>query len=107
MTTWLRKHRSWALLVLPFALWIGAKVYDARSISPRNVATVRDYFDRFGEPRRIQIVQRDGEKYYEFTGELPSTWLLILPSAPPAYIFNEQGLFADWCRDPGDSPAFR
>jgi hypothetical protein len=83
--------------------WIGSEVHYARSISPKGVATVRDFFGRFGEPRRIRMVERDGKSYYEFTGQLPGSWSCAFPSAPAAYVFDEQGRFAAWCRDPGDA----
>lgn len=98
---------STALVLLPIAYFVGSEVYYARSISPRGVSTVRDFFDRFGEPRGVRMVQRDGQSYYEFTGGVPSSYVLATPSAPPAYIFDQQGRFATWCRDPGDIPRYR
>ncbi len=89
------------------AYWIVSEVHYAMSISPRGISTVRDFFDRFGEPRRVRMVQRDGQSYYEFTGQLPSAWSAAVPSAPPAYLFDEQGRLAGWCRDPGDAPSYR
>jgi hypothetical protein len=89
------------------AYWIGSEVHYARSISPKGVSTMRDFFERFGEPPRIRMVQRDGQSYYEFTGLLPSSWSGAVPSAAPAYVFDEQGQFTAWCRDPGDTPSYR
>jgi hypothetical protein len=89
------------------ALSIGSEVHYARKISPKGVATVRDFFERFGEPRRIRMIERDGKSYYEFSGHLPSSWSCATPSAPAAYVFDEQGRFATWCRDPGDNPSYR
>jgi hypothetical protein len=89
------------------AYWIGANVHYARSISPKGISTVRDLFNRFGEPRRIQMVERDGQVFYEFTGQWPSRWVMALPSDPPAYVFDEQGRYVDWCSDPGDAPSYR
>lgn len=89
------------------AYWIGSEVYYARSISPKSISTVREFFDRFGEPPRIRMVERGGQSYYEFTGRLPSRWLFAFPSAPPVYVFDEQGRFAGWCSDPGDAPSYR
>jgi len=40
------------------AYLIGSEVHYAHSISPKGIATVRDFFDRFGEPQRVQIVER-------------------------------------------------
>jgi hypothetical protein len=89
------------------AYWLSSEVHYARSISPAGISTVHDFFDRFGEPRRIRMVERDGQSYYEFTGHLPSAWVIALPSDPPAYVFDEQGRFSDWCSDPGDVPSHR
>lgn len=89
------------------AYWIGSEIHYARSISPKGVATVRDFFDRFGEPQRIRMVERDGRSFYEFTGHLPSSWSAAVPSSAPAYVFDEQGHFVAWCRDPGDDPSHR
>jgi hypothetical protein len=96
-----------ALILLPIAYVVGSEVYFARSISPRGVLTVRDFFGRFGEPRRIRMVERDGQTYYEFTGHLPAGLVLATPSAAPAYIFSTNGQFVAWCADPGDTPGFR
>jgi hypothetical protein len=96
-----------ALVLLPIAYVVGSEVYFARTISPRGISTARDFFGRFGEPRRIRMVQRDGRSYYEFTGRPPAGFVLATPSAPPAYIFNTNGQFVAWCADPGDTPGFR
>ena len=89
------------------AYWIGSEVHYARSISPAGISTVREFFDRFQQPRRIRMVERDGQSYYEFTGHLPSAWIIALPSSPPAYVFDEQGRLVSWCSDPGDAPSHR
>jgi hypothetical protein len=89
------------------AYWIGSEVSYARSISPKGIVTVRDFFDRFGEPQRIRMVEREGKVFYEFTGRLPSSWSAAVPSSAPAYVFDEQGQFVAWCRDPGDAPSHR
>lgn len=89
------------------ACWIGSEVHYARSISSKGISSVKEFFEHFGEPRRVRMVQRDGESYYEFTGHLPNSWSGAVPSAAPAYVFDEQGRFTAWCRDPGDSPSYR
>jgi hypothetical protein len=89
------------------AYWAGSEFYYARSIAPREIGTVEDYFDRFGEPRFVRMVERDGESYYEFNGHPPRAYVIALPSGPPAYIFDSDGRFVAWCADPGDTPSFR
>ena len=61
-----------ALLGLVVGYPVASEIYYHRSISPQGISTVRDFFNRFGEPRRVHMVQRDGQSYYEFTGRLPS-----------------------------------
>ena len=104
----LRNAVEWTVaLLLPLAYLVGSELYYARSISPDGISTVSDFVDRFGEPRRVLRVQHEGQSYYEFTGRLPPVFVLALPSAPPAYVFDEQGQFKAWCRDPGDIPSYR
>ena len=108
MTARQRKIFRWtALILLPIAYVVGSEVCYARSISPHDVSSVRDFFSRFGAPPRVRMIQRDGQCYYEFTGRLPAGFVLATPSAPPAYVFDEQGRFVAWCRDPGDIPSYR
>lgn len=93
--------------VLP-AYWLGSEAYYARQISPRGVTTASDFFKRFGEPRSVFILERDGKDYYEFRGFLPPPKLLgAVPSGPPAYVFDEQGHFVTWCNDIGDNNVYR
>ena len=108
MTAKRRSIVGWTLLLLlPIAYLIGSELYYARSISPRGIVTVHDYVDRFGQPPRVQIVEQRGRSFYEFTGQLPPAYVLAIPSAPPVYVFDEQGRFVSWCRDPGDTPEYR
>jgi hypothetical protein len=96
-----------AVIVALFAYWAGSELYYGHSISPRGISTVRDFFDRFGEPRLIRMVERNGRSYYEFSGRLPPPLVFALPSDPPAYVFDEEGRFVTWCTDPGDAPDYR
>ncbi|MHA3773317.1 hypothetical protein ACXR0O_17425 [Verrucomicrobiota bacterium sgz303538] len=106
--------RRWREIVMTVAIigglaayWIGSEVHYARSISPKGIATVQNFFERFGEPRRIRMVERDGKSYYEFTGQSSGSWSAAVPSSRPAYVFDEQGQFVTWCPDPGDAPSYR
>lgn len=92
-------------LTLLFGAWLGSELLYASRINPTGVRTVKDHFQRFGEPQFVYEVQHDGSTFYEIIGSAPS--LLALPSSPPAYIYDPQGRFVAWCSDPGDQPAFR
>jgi hypothetical protein len=102
-----KKILSWAVIILLLGYVIGSEIYYANRISPRGISTVKDFFARFGQPRQIRMVERDGQSYYEFTGGLPGRFLLATPSTPPAYVFDAKGQFSGWCSDPGDMPAYR
>jgi hypothetical protein len=98
------------VILLLITYVIGSELYYLQSISPRGVSTVHDFFERFGEPRRIRMIQRGGQSYYEFSGfsrrRLP-VFVVAMPSGPPAYVFDEHGQFTTWCSDPGDVPSYR
>ena len=108
-----QRRLGWvAVILLPIGYLIGSEIYYASCIRPRGIVTVADHFHRFGVPRRITALHRDGGTYYELSGftrkqsgfALP---ILALPSSPPAYVYDESGKFVDWCSDPGDQPAYR
>jgi hypothetical protein len=107
----MRKKRSKLVAVIVLgalaAYYVGSEIYYARSISPDGVSTVHDFFERFGAPRRIHMIARDGQSFYELTGHLPSRWVFAVPSGPPTYVFDERGRFVAWCSDPGDDPGYR
>ncbi len=94
------------MILLPLTYAIVSEIYYARSMSPRGISNVHDYFNRFGDPVSIQQVHKKGKSYYEFNGHLPPLYLLAHPSSPPAYVFDEQGQFIIWCKDPGDDPTY-
>ncbi len=96
-----------AILSALAVYWGASEMYYARSISPAGISDAADYVSRFGVPQRIRSVQRDGIKYYEFTGRLPGRWVAAYPSSPPEYLFDEEGRFRAWCADPGDSRGYR
>jgi hypothetical protein len=108
MPAQLRKFAPTLLvIIILLGYWVGSEIYHARSISPSGISTVADFFQRFGEPRFIRPVHREGNTYYELGGRAPSPSLFVFPSSAPAYIFDEQGRFVEWCSDPGDTPSYR
>lgn len=84
---------------------IGSEVYYLESIKPKEVRDIRGYFNRFGEPKSARVITLDAQTYYELTGHLPKWYVFAHPSSPPAYIFDANGKFIDWCYDPGDVPS--
>lgn len=98
---------SAAIIGALVVFWISEEAHYTQSISPEGISTVRDYFSRFGEPVSVRRIALTNQTCYEFTGRSPSTYWLVLPSAPPAYIFDQNGRFITWCKDPGDRPSHR
>ena len=95
------------LAALLVAWWFGSETLYALRVAPDGITSVRDFVGRFGTPDRVMTVTRDGSTYYELAGPLPSFWMLALPSSAPAYVFNANGQFVAWSKDPGDDPAHR
>jgi len=99
---------TFALLLALLVYFVASAVYHAGTKSPDGMSNASEYFQRFGEPSFIRMVEREGQTYYEFNGHVdPPWWCLALPSGPPAYIFDERGTFVEWCYDPGDTPSYR
>ena len=53
----------------------------------------------------IQDITVNDKTYTVVIGVMHTT-LLLLPSGPPAYIFDERHILVDWCGDIGDNPGF-
>ena len=85
------------------AYWIGSEVYYSRSISPKAISTVAEYFHRFGEPRGVHQIQRENKTYYMLFGRGPSPLVFALPSSPPTYVFDDAGQLVEWCPDRGET----
>ena len=55
-----------------------------------------------------KIAMKDQKNYYLIEGDYPpSKGLLNLPSGPPVYVFNEDGVIVDYSPDVGDDLDFR
>lgn len=87
------------------AYWIGSEVYYARSIRPVGISTVSDYLARFDRPRNVYYVEHEGRNYFVLESKLHPAYVMAFPSSPPAYVFDEEGRFVDWCSDPGNRPS--
>ncbi len=92
-------------LFLP-SYWIASEIYYARSIDPKGIEQISDYFERFGDPKRVREIEKDGKKFYLLRGNLPKWYVVALPSSAPAYVFNEFGKFIEGWPDPGDQPGY-
>lgn len=76
-------------------------------MSPTGITNIAGYFQRFGEPRAIRLVERDGRAHYEFVGRRPEAIWLAMPSGSPAYVFDADGRFVAWSLDPAENREFR
>jgi len=107
-----RKHIAEISLVFIFAgvgftYLIYSEVTYARHKSPAGISTIADFFERFDAPAFAREFDLNGQQYVELGGPLPPRWSIALPSSRPAYVFNANGEFVDWCSDPGDNPTWQ
>ncbi len=104
-----KRLRTVALFLTLPAVWIAGEIRYASRIRPGDVRTVAQHFTVLGCPQAVYLVRHaSGEICYElegFPGGGPP--LLAAPSSAPAYIYDGDGTFLDWCVDPGDSPLYR
>ncbi|MBX3451137.1 MAG: hypothetical protein KF777_16345 [Planctomycetaceae bacterium] len=92
------------VLVVLFFYWVFCELTYFASMQPDGVKTVDDYWKRFGEPPHVYEIVKDDGTYYMVFGRLPPFWSVVVPSSPPTYVFDENGVFVDWCADKGDGP---
>jgi hypothetical protein len=78
-------------------------VYYARGISPKGVSSVAEYIQRFGDPRAVHQIGRDGKIYYMLFGRGSSPLVFAVPSSPPTYVLDDAGRFVEWCPDRGET----
>jgi hypothetical protein len=95
-----------ALLVGLFGVWIYSEQKWVRAVCPPESATnLMVFLEARPHPQQILKFTYGGKTHIEVIGK-PVTFFLSLPSGPPAYIFNENGVLVDWSRDVGDNPSF-
>lgn len=103
--------KRWLITLMPILALVGyviqSEVAYARLKDPAGIATVADFYKRFGNSRGATVILVSGSEYIELTGPLPAGWSLAFPSSPPAYVFDASGSFIAWCSDPGDTPTWR
>ena len=86
-------------------MWISGASYD-NGISPSGVHDITGFVQRFGEPRKVHLVNRDGQTYYEVIGGVHPKFTLTVPSNSPRYIFDDRGKFVAWCSGLGEVDNF-
>src|SRR5207302_9745591 len=102
------------VLLLPL-YWIVSEFCYVWSVVPTGVSTVDDYFQNFGPPSYVRVMQRNDKIYYEILGQARGSrqWVgsicvfAALPSGPPAYIFDGNGHLVEWTPDSGDDSQFQ
>ena len=99
---WVERSLVLFMFVLLPAHWVYSEHWYGNYIRPTGIADVAGYYARYGEPRRIRVLQRDGATYYHLHGHLPPSYIMALPSEPAAYVFDSSGKFISWCSDTGD-----
>ncbi len=82
--------------------FVYCEVSYARLKDPAGMATIADFYNRFQSSSLACVVLLEDTEFLCLTGPLPAKWSFALPSSPPVYVFNKQGVFVDWCSDPGD-----
>ena len=103
MNSTVKKLLPYTLLLGLAAAWIVGEVRYSHRIDPGGIRDLSEHFQRFGSPQRIYRVSRADATFYYLSGfpdgQPPR---FAYPSSPPAYIYDQNGRFVDWCSDPGD-----
>jgi len=104
-----RKIQSYlrVLLSVPFVIclvYFGSVFYNHVRVNPRGVETVQDFYQRYGNPPRVESVVISGHQYYRVTGEIPAP--LGFPKGSPVYIFDSTGRLIDWTGESRNAPEF-
>ena len=101
-----------ALLLLcgaGFRLLIRAMDVYGRQIAPRKDIDLDTFLAEGPAPFRIERFLKEGQTNTVVTGKIPDNWAswIILPSGPPAYIFDESGKLIGFVSDTGESAWLR
>jgi hypothetical protein len=94
-----RKIKSYlkVLLSVPFVvavLYFGSVLYNSERVVPKGVETVQDFYQRYGNPPRVESLLTAGQRYYRIIGEIPAP--LGFPKSAPIYIFDNTGRLIEW-----------
>jgi len=95
-----------AVLVCLLAVWMYAEKKSAQAVRPPASGTnLVAFLETQPAVNSVRKFIQNGKLHVEVIGK-PHVSALSLPSGSPAYIFDETGVFVDWCRDLGDNPSF-
>jgi hypothetical protein len=95
------------LLSVPFVvciLYFGSLLYNHVRVVPTGVETVQDFYQRYGNPPKVESINVSGRRYYRITGEIPAP--LGFPKGSPLYVFDDTGRLVDWTAESGNDPSF-
>ena len=94
---------SLAVLLVLFLAVPGYELWAARGIALAfGVSSLNSFIEWQPGPQRAVVRERDGDRYLIVFGPLTG----LLPSGPPAYVFDSSGALVDWARDSGDNGEF-
>lgn len=71
---------------------------------PEDVVDLDTFLEEMPAPSRGFVMRIAGEEYVELEGPMMSHHLM--PSGPPAYVFDSSLRLVDWSSDIGDDPKF-
>ena len=100
-----RSHRTETIvLTVVLALVIGHTLEVSRERNrlapPRGVTQLSDFAKLAPPPRRLELLQHDGDEYVVWFGELSGP--IDLPSGPSCYLFDRHGELVKWQPETGD-----
>ena len=105
---------TWILALLliggaGFGLLIRAIDVYGRQIAPRQDIDLDTFLSEGPAPFRIKRFLKEGQTNTVVIGTIPGTWAswIILPSGPPAYIFDETGKLIGFVSDTGENAWLR
>lgn len=73
-------------------------------VLPGNVVTLAEFSATMPKPEKVIAFEKSGSTYVEVIGPLPG--FPMVPSGPPAYIFDSSGRIAYWTTDTGDTTEY-
>ena len=84
-------------------------IYGRHIAPPRKDIDLDTFLSEGPAPFRIERFLKEGQTNTVVTGKVPDTWAswIILPSGPPAYIFDESGKLIGFVSDTGENAWLR